>query len=193
MPRSQSTEVRGACRRTRQLHTGRNEALAGCAELSRRLDTGVHIHTLKIRSMRNHARSRRLSSHRPIQACNGLCERARHNLRPRNASVGCRLAVHQRNYDISLAHNPKSNMNNGVGYTPGREIDKLTQLGTDGIGADMWREARTAEFKSHRRRAGLAVRAHSLADARSIGAHRIRMLGRESSGCWNLALRPTWC
>ena len=51
--------------------------------------------------------------------------------------------------NISLAHNPNSNMNNGVGYTRVARFARLPQLGTDGIGADMWREARTAEFKSH--------------------------------------------
>ena len=50
---------------------------------------------------------------------------------------------------ISLAHNPSSNMNNGVGYTPVVKSKHPPQLGTDGIGADMWREARVAEFKSH--------------------------------------------
>jgi cytosine/adenosine deaminase-related metal-dependent hydrolase len=50
---------------------------------------------------------------------------------------------------LSLAHNPSSNMNNGVGYTPVAKFSRPPQLGTDGIGADMWREARTAEFKSH--------------------------------------------
>lgn len=50
---------------------------------------------------------------------------------------------------VSLAHNPSSNMNNGVGYTPVAKLKHPPQLGTDGIGADMWREARVAEFKSH--------------------------------------------
>jgi cytosine/adenosine deaminase-related metal-dependent hydrolase len=40
-------------------------------------------------------------------------------------------------------------MNNGVGYTPVAKFSRPLQLGTDGIGADMWSEARTAEFKSH--------------------------------------------
>ena len=40
-------------------------------------------------------------------------------------------------------------MNNGVGYTPVAKFARPPQLGTDGIGADMWREARAAEFKSH--------------------------------------------
>ena len=59
------------------------------------------------------------------------------------------IAVVNETATISLAHNPNSNMNNGVGYTPVAKFARLPQLGTDGIGADMWREARTAEFKSH--------------------------------------------
>lgn len=50
---------------------------------------------------------------------------------------------------FSLVHNPSSNMNNGVGYTPVAKLRLPCLLGTDGIGADMWREARVAEFKSH--------------------------------------------
>jgi cytosine/adenosine deaminase-related metal-dependent hydrolase len=50
---------------------------------------------------------------------------------------------------VQLAHNPNSNMNNGVGYTPVARFTGSALLGTDGIGADMWREARTAQFKSH--------------------------------------------
>jgi cytosine/adenosine deaminase-related metal-dependent hydrolase len=46
-------------------------------------------------------------------------------------------------------------MNNGVGYAPVAKFARPPHLGTDGIGADMWREARLAEFKSHD--AGLAV------------------------------------
>jgi cytosine/adenosine deaminase-related metal-dependent hydrolase len=40
-------------------------------------------------------------------------------------------------------------MNNGVGYAPVVQLARPPLLGTDGIGADMWREARVAEFKSH--------------------------------------------
>jgi cytosine/adenosine deaminase-related metal-dependent hydrolase len=50
---------------------------------------------------------------------------------------------------LHLAHNPSSNMNNGVGYTKVANATLPVVLGTDGIGADMWREARVAEFKSH--------------------------------------------
>jgi putative selenium metabolism protein SsnA len=50
---------------------------------------------------------------------------------------------------LHLAHNPSSNMNNGVGYTKVVNASVPVMLGTDGIGADLWREARIAEFKSH--------------------------------------------
>lgn len=50
---------------------------------------------------------------------------------------------------LHLAHNPSSNMNNGVGYTKVTSSTLPVVLGTDGIGADMWRESRIAEFKSH--------------------------------------------
>ena len=50
---------------------------------------------------------------------------------------------------LVIAHNPSSNMNNGVGYTPVASFSSPPLLGTDGIGADLWREARTAFFKSN--------------------------------------------
>ncbi len=49
---------------------------------------------------------------------------------------------------LSLAHNTRSNMNNAVGYSPIGKLKCPIQLGTDGIGADMFAEAQTAWFKS---------------------------------------------
>ncbi len=80
---------------------------------------------------------------------------------------------------ISLAHNPNSNMNNGVGYTPVAKFARPPQLGTDGIGADMWREARVAEFKSHDAALPLPFGAVA-ANAGPIGAVCFEMLGRET-------------
>ena len=57
--------------------------------------------------------------------------------------------VNERADNVSIAHNPNSNMNNAVGYTPIASLATPPLLGTDGIGADMWRESRTALFKSH--------------------------------------------
>lgn len=58
------------------------------------------------------------------------------------------LLVHcvhlDRELNGTIAHNPRSNMNNGVGYAhPARRTNKVI-LGTDGIGADMLEEMRLA-------------------------------------------------
>lgn len=44
----------------------------------------------------------------------------------------------------TIAHNPRSNMNNSVGYAAPANRSNRTVLGTDGIGADMLEEARLA-------------------------------------------------
>ena len=58
------------------------------------------------------------------------------------------LLVHcvhlDRELNGTIAHNPRSNMNNGVGYAhPTRRSNKII-IGTDGIGADMLEEMRLA-------------------------------------------------
>ncbi len=44
----------------------------------------------------------------------------------------------------TIAHNPRSNMNNAVGYGAPTDKPNRVVLGTDGIGADMLEEARLA-------------------------------------------------
>lgn len=49
----------------------------------------------------------------------------------------------------TIAHNPRSNMNNGVGYAAPAKRPNPVVLGTDGIGADMLEELRLA-YVAHR-------------------------------------------
>lgn len=56
----------------------------------------------------------------------------------------------------TIAHNPRSNMNNGVGYARPATRDNTVVLGTDGIGADMLEEFRLA-YVAHRADDVLAV------------------------------------
>jgi hypothetical protein len=109
--------------------TCRDETLEAAAGLARDLDVGVHIHVAE-----------------------GLTDR----------SAGARLAplaqddwllvhcVHlDRDLPGTIAHNPRSNMNNRVGYAaPARRPNRVV-LGTDGIGADMLEELRLA-YVRHR-------------------------------------------
>jgi putative selenium metabolism protein SsnA len=47
-----------------------------------------------------------------------------------------------------LVHNPRSNMNNGVGHAPVERFTGRSALGTDGFPADMFDEARAAYFRA---------------------------------------------
>ncbi|WP_108650536.1 putative aminohydrolase SsnA [Dongshaea marina] len=50
-------------------------------------------------------------------------------------------------HDSFLVHNPRSNMNNSVGYNQQLQKFNNVALGTDGIGADMFEELKFAFFK----------------------------------------------
>lgn len=123
--------------------------LEACVRVARRLGLAVHIHVAEDPVDERITRER--------FGC-GLLERfERVGLLDLPGSIfahGTHLsaddfATIENTANIAIAHNPSSNMNNGVGYTPVARLNTPPLLGTDGIGADMWREARVAEFKSH--------------------------------------------
>jgi putative selenium metabolism protein SsnA len=126
------------------------ESLVACVDLAQELGVGVHIHAAED-PVDETLTQKRLGF--------GLLERFDRvgllNLPGTILAHGTHFSdadfatINEHVLTISIAHNPNSNMNNGVGYTPVAKLARLPQLGTDGIGADMWREARTAEFKSH--------------------------------------------
>lgn len=106
-----------------------DETLEAAADLARRHGTGVHVHVAE---------------------------------GPDDVAAGARLAplatqdwllVHAVHLDTDLpgtiVHNPRSNMNNAVGYARPSERPNRVALGTDGIGADMLEEARLA-YARHR-------------------------------------------
>lgn len=94
------------------------------ADLARRHGVGVHVHVAEADDDRVSAR--RLAPH----------------------SADDWLLVHAVHLDVPLrgriVHNPRSNMNNAVGYADPVRFDNPVVLGTDGIGADMLEEARLA-------------------------------------------------
>jgi putative selenium metabolism protein SsnA len=54
-----------------------------------------------------------------------------------------------RSAGASVAHNARSNMNNGIGRARVDALGARVALGTDGIGSDMFEESRTAFFRLH--------------------------------------------
>lgn len=125
------------------------QTLVECVELAKRVGIGIHIHAAEDPVDERVTREK--------FGC-GLIERFRRTglLDVPGTILGhCThfsdsdIAAINERQKVSVAHNPSSNMNNGVGYTRVARFSRPPQLGTDGIGADMWREARVAEFKSH--------------------------------------------
>ena len=100
------------------------ETLGAAAGLAHDLGVGVHIHVAE--GLADLDAGARLE---PLAADDWLL-------------VHC---VHlDRSLPGTIAHNPRSNMNNGVGYARPAQRPNRIVLGTDGIGADMLEEARLA-------------------------------------------------
>ena len=123
-----------------------DESVDRCAGLMREFNAGLHIHVAEDKCDVEDARSRYES---------GIVERlARHDALSRRTILA--HGIHLSDEDIDLAksagvwfaHNPRSNMNNQVGYAPVAKFGERIVLGTDGIGADMFEEARFAFFKA---------------------------------------------
>lgn len=101
-----------------------DETIAAAAELARKLGVGVHVHVAEALD--------------DVQAAARLAPHASSDW----------LIVHGVHLDRGLAgrlaHNPRSNMNNGVGYAKPTTRSNTVVLGSDGIGSDMLEEARLA-------------------------------------------------
>jgi putative selenium metabolism protein SsnA len=131
------------------------ESIEACAELMHRYDSGLHIHAGE-------------------DSCDVEDARAKYNMGPvarlaRHGALNRRtILAHGTHLDESdiriardvgawFAHNPRSNMNNQVGYAPVGRFGKRVVLGTDGIGADMFEESRFAFFKARDAHSGLGA------------------------------------
>ncbi len=106
-----------------------DDTLEAAAGLARDLGVGVHIH---------------VSEGPEDRAAGARLERL---------AADDWLLVHcvslDRDLPGTIAHNPRSNMNNGVGYAAPARRPNPVVLGTDGIGADMLEEFRLA-YVAHR-------------------------------------------
>jgi putative selenium metabolism protein SsnA len=123
-----------------------DESLRLCAELIETYQSGIHIHVAEA-------------------VCDGQTSRERYGkgliarlhdagvLNPKSLLAhGVHLSLEelQEVQDIGcwLAHNPRSNMNNAVGYAPTGKFGKRVALGTDGITSNMFEEVKFAYFKA---------------------------------------------
>jgi putative selenium metabolism protein SsnA len=79
-----------------------------------------------------------------------------------------------------IAHNPRSNMNNSVGYANPMDFGKRVVLGTDGIGADMFAESQHAFFRARER--GLSADAAVMLEWLTNGATLVSSLFEQPIG-----------
>lgn len=160
-----------------------DEALAQLAGLAAAFESGVHIHVAEDPIDAANARERGAAGLAARLAAHGL-------MGPRDVFAhGTHLTPAEiktaGDAGVTLAHNPRSNMNNAVGYAPVASYGGPAMLGTDGIGADMLAEARAAWLIGRHQRGGLtpaAVVALLAAAARRASAALGITLGRLEPG-----------
>jgi cytosine/adenosine deaminase-related metal-dependent hydrolase len=104
--------------------TCKDETLEAAAGLAADLGVGVHVHVAE--GLADRDAGGRLEA---LAADNWLLVHCVHLDRPLAGTI---------------AHNPRSNMNNAVGYAEPTRFTNPVVLGSDGIGADMLEEARLA-------------------------------------------------
>ena len=126
------------------------ESLARCVELARELGVGVHIHAAEdpvdeqiTREQFGRRLLDRFEHHGLLELPGTIIAHGTH------FSDDDVARINRHKDTVTMAHNPASNMNNGVGYSRPVRLARRPMLGTDGIGANMFGEARTALFKSH--------------------------------------------
>jgi putative selenium metabolism protein SsnA len=120
-------------------------SLAACAEIMQQTGAGLHIHVAEDKCDVEDARSNygmgvveRLSKHAALNDRTILAHGT--HLDARELEIAFAAGAW-------IAHNPRSNMNNQVGYAPVAKFGDRVVLGTDGIGADLFAETRAAFFK----------------------------------------------
>lgn len=122
------------------LHAGftvSDGTLASAADLAKRTGSWLHVHVAEDRcDAGSFERLERAGALGPnVILVHGV-----------HLSVGERERV--KNSGAWIVHNPRSNMQNAVGYADSRTLGPRVALGTDGMDADLFAEARVAHLRA---------------------------------------------
>ncbi len=131
-----------------------DQSLAELAALATPYGVGVHIHVAEDPCDEADCRARR---GRPLidrLAAHGVLESRAIFAHGTHLDPATVARVNEAG--TTIAHNPRSNMNNAVGYAPVAAFRCPVMLGTDGIGGDLFAEARHAWMISRHQHAGLS-------------------------------------
>jgi putative selenium metabolism protein SsnA len=121
------------------------ETLAGCAEIAREQGVGLHVHVAEDAADEADAEAR--FGVRVVDRLAGAGALSERTLLAHCVHLNGSEIETVRQSGATVAHNPRSNMNNGVGRAPIRQLGGRVALGTDGIGADMFAESQAGFWR----------------------------------------------
>jgi putative selenium metabolism protein SsnA len=124
-----------------------DETLAACVDAARAHAVGIHVHAaedLADEVDAETAHGARVAAR--LAAGGALDERT---LLAHGVHLDDDEIALVRDRGATIAHNARSNMNNGIGRARVDALGPHVALGTDGIGSDMFEESRTAFFRLH--------------------------------------------
>jgi putative selenium metabolism protein SsnA len=116
--------------------------LDALAELARSAGTGLHIHAAE--DAADEVDSVARTGLRVIDRLARAGALGEQTLLAHGVHLGPAEVAAVRVAGATVAHNPRSNMNNGVGRAPVADLGDRLVLGTDGIGGDLFEETRAA-------------------------------------------------
>jgi putative selenium metabolism protein SsnA len=122
-----------------------DETLAACAGLASDTAVGLHVHAAE--DAADEADSERRHGVRVARRLAEVGALDARTLLAHGVHLDEEEARLVRDVGATLAHNPRSNMNNAVGRTPLAWLGERVALGTDGIGSDMFVESQAAFFR----------------------------------------------
>jgi putative selenium metabolism protein SsnA len=123
-----------------------DESLNRLSEAVKRTRRGVHIHVAEDRYDLSHSHHLHgMSAIERLESFDLLDEKSLiiHGVHMLDKEVKI-----LNSHGAFLVHNPRSNMNNSVGYNPRLHQIVNVTMGTDGIGSDMFEETKLGYFKS---------------------------------------------
>jgi putative selenium metabolism protein SsnA len=121
------------------------DTLARCVEIGREATAGLHIHVAEDRA--DEADSEARFGKRVVDRLAGAGALSEGTLLAHCVHLNGAEMDTVRRSGATVAHNPRSNMNNGVGRAPIRRLGGRVALGTDGIGSDMFAESQAGFWR----------------------------------------------
>ena len=130
------------------------ETLEELAALAKSFNTGVHVHVAE-----DPCDEERCSAKHQVFLIDWLAGHGflrAESIFAHGTHLDADAVLRVRQAEATIAHCPRSNMNNAVGYAPVAQFGRAAMLGTDGIGSDMFAEARAAWWIACHEHAGLS-------------------------------------